>query len=111
MRVFEYAGRGLTANARQPNGSMGMMRGFSAVSDPKEDVVPRGGPIVRFSTSTAWETAKVQNPTGAPQATRLERVSSIILRMARSATPMSWWTCGGHVVACTPSRASKSVNC
>eukprot|EP00965_Chrysotila_dentata_P005987 196322-Pleurochrysis_carterae.AAC.1 len=30
--------------------------------------------------------------------------------MALSATPFSWWTCGGQVVACTPSRARRSVN-
>eukprot|EP00965_Chrysotila_dentata_P125185 4138315-Pleurochrysis_carterae.AAC.3 len=29
MRVFEYALRGFTAKARQPNGKMGMMRGFT----------------------------------------------------------------------------------
>eukprot|EP00965_Chrysotila_dentata_P113564 3753150-Pleurochrysis_carterae.AAC.1 len=66
-----------------------MMRGLSPVSDSKEDVEPQGGPVVRFSMSTAWETAKVQNPVGAAQATKLERVSSITLRMARLATPLS----------------------
>eukprot|EP00965_Chrysotila_dentata_P118503 3917773-Pleurochrysis_carterae.AAC.1 len=35
----------------------------------------------------------------------------MMLRIARSATPFSWWTCGGHVAACTPSSASSSVNC
>eukprot|EP00965_Chrysotila_dentata_P237696 6202065-Pleurochrysis_carterae.AAC.1 len=52
----------------------------------------------------------VQKDVGAPLATRLERVGSMMLRIARSATPLSWWTCGGHVVACTPSRASRSAN-
>eukprot|EP00965_Chrysotila_dentata_P150036 4955418-Pleurochrysis_carterae.AAC.1 len=84
MRVFEYASRGFTANARQPNGRIGMMRGFTPV---------------RHSTSTEWATAYVQKEVGAPLATKLERASSMILRIARSATPFSWWTCGGHVVA------------
>eukprot|EP00965_Chrysotila_dentata_P035122 1168891-Pleurochrysis_carterae.AAC.1 len=66
---------------------MGMMRGLSPVSDSKDETELRGGPVVRFSTSTAWETASVQKPVGAPQATKLDRVSSIALRMARSATP------------------------
>eukprot|EP00965_Chrysotila_dentata_P149212 4927943-Pleurochrysis_carterae.AAC.1 len=35
----------------------------------------------------------------------------MMLRIARSATPLSWWTCGGQVVACTPSSESSSVNC
>eukprot|EP00965_Chrysotila_dentata_P015220 503216-Pleurochrysis_carterae.AAC.1 len=33
-----------------------------------------------------------------------------MLRMARSATPFNWWTCGGQAVACTPSLAKSSVN-
>eukprot|EP00965_Chrysotila_dentata_P117152 3871582-Pleurochrysis_carterae.AAC.2 len=33
MRAFEYASRGLTANALHPKGSIGMMRGFTPVSD------------------------------------------------------------------------------
>eukprot|EP00965_Chrysotila_dentata_P033887 1128341-Pleurochrysis_carterae.AAC.1 len=41
----------------------------------------------------------------------LERVRSMMLRIARSATPFNWWTCGGHVVACMPSSARNSVNC
>eukprot|EP00965_Chrysotila_dentata_P172207 5682764-Pleurochrysis_carterae.AAC.1 len=35
----------------------------------------------------------------------------MMLRIARSATPLSWWTCGGQVVACTPSSETSSVNC
>eukprot|EP00965_Chrysotila_dentata_P048490 1608629-Pleurochrysis_carterae.AAC.1 len=31
-------------------------------------------------------------------------------RMARSATPLSWWTCGGQVELCTPRSARNSVN-
>eukprot|EP00965_Chrysotila_dentata_P055480 1840636-Pleurochrysis_carterae.AAC.1 len=34
-----------------------------------------------------------------------------MLRIARSATPFSWWTCGGHVAAWMPSSARNSVNC
>eukprot|EP00965_Chrysotila_dentata_P228951 6196895-Pleurochrysis_carterae.AAC.1 len=34
-----------------------------------------------------------------------------MLRIARSATPLSCWTCGGQVVACMPSSARNSVNC
>eukprot|EP00965_Chrysotila_dentata_P066449 2199909-Pleurochrysis_carterae.AAC.2 len=41
MRVFEYAWRGLTANARQPKGSIGMIRGLSPVSDSKDKTEPR----------------------------------------------------------------------
>eukprot|EP00965_Chrysotila_dentata_P075432 2491375-Pleurochrysis_carterae.AAC.1 len=63
-----------------------MILGLSPVSDSKDDIAQRGGPVVRFNTSTAWETAYVQNPVGAPHDTKLDRVSSITLRMARSAT-------------------------
>eukprot|EP00965_Chrysotila_dentata_P097268 3215023-Pleurochrysis_carterae.AAC.4 len=31
-------------------------------------------------------------------------------RVARSATPLSWCTCGGQVVLCTPNSARNSVN-
>eukprot|EP00965_Chrysotila_dentata_P170547 5630192-Pleurochrysis_carterae.AAC.1 len=31
-------------------------------------------------------------------------------RIARSATPLSSWTCGGQVEECTPESARKSVN-
>eukprot|EP00965_Chrysotila_dentata_P076625 2529734-Pleurochrysis_carterae.AAC.4 len=30
--------------------------------------------------------------------------------MARSATPLSWWTCGGQVVLWTPAGARNSVD-
>eukprot|EP00965_Chrysotila_dentata_P015535 513930-Pleurochrysis_carterae.AAC.1 len=43
-------------------------------------------------------------------ATNAERVNSMMERMARSATPLSWWTCGGQVVLCTPASARNSVN-
>eukprot|EP00965_Chrysotila_dentata_P064584 2141436-Pleurochrysis_carterae.AAC.1 len=66
-------------------------------SRTEEDIGLRGGPVVRFSTSTEWATAYVQKEVGAPLATKLERASSMMLRIARSATPFSWWTCGGHV--------------
>eukprot|EP00965_Chrysotila_dentata_P031546 1051795-Pleurochrysis_carterae.AAC.3 len=42
--------------------------------------------------STEWATANVQKDVGAPLATKLERVSSMMLRIARSATPFSCWT-------------------
>eukprot|EP00965_Chrysotila_dentata_P139414 4610015-Pleurochrysis_carterae.AAC.4 len=57
MRVFEYDSRGFTANARQPKGKMGMIRGFTLVKHSYEDIALRGGPVVRFSTSTEWATA------------------------------------------------------
>eukprot|EP00965_Chrysotila_dentata_P070008 2312332-Pleurochrysis_carterae.AAC.2 len=69
-----------------------------------------GGPVVRFKMSTEWATAYVQKAVGAPLATKLDRASSMTLLMARSATPFSWWTCGGQVVVCTPSSARSSVN-
>eukprot|EP00965_Chrysotila_dentata_P144369 4769176-Pleurochrysis_carterae.AAC.1 len=40
----------------------------------------------------------------------LERTSSMVVRMARSATPLSACTCGGEVVAWTKPLASSSVN-
>eukprot|EP00965_Chrysotila_dentata_P093173 3077408-Pleurochrysis_carterae.AAC.1 len=43
-------------------------------------------------------------------ATSAKRVSPLMERMARSATPLSWWVCDGHVVLCTPASARKSVN-
>eukprot|EP00965_Chrysotila_dentata_P115115 3805936-Pleurochrysis_carterae.AAC.2 len=33
-----------------------------------------------------------------------------MLRIARSATPFSWCTCGGHVVAFTPLALRKAAN-
>ena len=36
-------------------------------------------------------------------AARFTRTCSITERMARSATPFSWWTCWGHVVLWMPS--------
>eukprot|EP00965_Chrysotila_dentata_P230126 6197588-Pleurochrysis_carterae.AAC.4 len=101
MRVLLYATRGLTANAPHPNGSVGIMH----------EIPPRGGPVVRLRTSTKCATAKVQKEVGVPLATRLARVSSITLRIARSATPFNWCTCGGQVVEWTPLRANSSVKC
>eukprot|EP00965_Chrysotila_dentata_P189419 6173309-Pleurochrysis_carterae.AAC.1 len=89
MRDFEYDGRGLTANARQPNGRILMIRGFSPASISYEEAFVLGGPVVRFSMSTAWSAAWSQNPMGLPPATSDARVSSITDRMARSATPFS----------------------
>eukprot|EP00965_Chrysotila_dentata_P218193 6190450-Pleurochrysis_carterae.AAC.3 len=58
MRVFEYASRGFTAKARQPEGRMGMIRGFNTpVKHSQEDIGLCGGPVVRFSTSTECATA------------------------------------------------------
>eukprot|EP00965_Chrysotila_dentata_P004759 155401-Pleurochrysis_carterae.AAC.2 len=89
MRDFEYDGRGLTANARQPNGRMLMMRGFSPTSISYDEALVLGGPVVRFSISTAWSAAWSQKPMGLPPATSDARVSSITERMARSATLFS----------------------
>eukprot|EP00965_Chrysotila_dentata_P240579 6203792-Pleurochrysis_carterae.AAC.1 len=47
---------------------------------------------------------------GAPLEVSDARVSFIIERMARSATPLSWCMCGGQVVLCTPRDARKSPN-
>eukprot|EP00965_Chrysotila_dentata_P226362 6195363-Pleurochrysis_carterae.AAC.5 len=59
--------------------------------------------------STACVAAKSQNAMGDPLATKVERVSSMIERIARSATPLSWCTCGGQVEVCTWLVARKSV--
>eukprot|EP00965_Chrysotila_dentata_P154716 5112065-Pleurochrysis_carterae.AAC.1 len=64
-----------------------MMRGLVPVRASYEETSLRGGPVVRLSTSIECATAYVQKAAGAPFATRLERVSSIMLCMARSATP------------------------
>eukprot|EP00965_Chrysotila_dentata_P035013 1165090-Pleurochrysis_carterae.AAC.1 len=54
---LEYATRCLTAYARQPNGSMLMMRGLVPVSSSYEEASVLGGPLVRFRISSAWVTA------------------------------------------------------
>eukprot|EP00965_Chrysotila_dentata_P118217 3907307-Pleurochrysis_carterae.AAC.1 len=71
--VLEYAMRGLTASALQPKGKMGMTLGFCPVRDSKDERWQRGGPVVRFSMSTAWEAAWVQKDVSAPAAVRLAR--------------------------------------
>eukprot|EP00965_Chrysotila_dentata_P012802 423032-Pleurochrysis_carterae.AAC.1 len=48
---------------------------------------------------------------GADAETRADRARSMMERIARSATPFSAWTCGGHVEAWTLDLARKSVNC
>eukprot|EP00965_Chrysotila_dentata_P147787 4877850-Pleurochrysis_carterae.AAC.1 len=75
---------------------MGMMRGLVPVSASYDERMPRGGPVLRLSTSTECATAYVQKVADAPLATRLERVSSMMLRMARSTTPFIWCTGGGQ---------------
>eukprot|EP00965_Chrysotila_dentata_P156588 5174237-Pleurochrysis_carterae.AAC.6 len=110
MRVLEYAGRGLTANARQPKGIMLMTRGFSPQRSSYDEALVPGGPEVRLRMSTAWAMAYSQKVAGAPAATMLARVSSMTLRMARSATPFSWCTWGGHVVECIPRVCGKAAN-
>eukprot|EP00965_Chrysotila_dentata_P008950 291118-Pleurochrysis_carterae.AAC.1 len=90
MRVLEYAERGFTASARQPKGRMLMTRGFSPVRSLNDEALVLGGPLVRLSMSTACVTAKSQNAMGELLATSAERVSSMMERMARSATPLSW---------------------
>eukprot|EP00965_Chrysotila_dentata_P002248 73669-Pleurochrysis_carterae.AAC.1 len=54
--------------------------------------------------------AKSQKAIGDPLATKADRVNSIIERMASSATPFSWCTCGGQVELWTWFDARKSVN-
>eukprot|EP00965_Chrysotila_dentata_P117982 3900225-Pleurochrysis_carterae.AAC.2 len=87
--VLEYATRGLSAYARQPNGSMLMLvRGLIPVSSSYDDASVLGGPQVRFRMSTAWVTA--ESADGRSTGGRRDaRVSSIIEQMARSATPLS----------------------
>eukprot|EP00965_Chrysotila_dentata_P065690 2176802-Pleurochrysis_carterae.AAC.1 len=62
MRALEKAGRGLTAKARQPNGSMLMLRGFSPTSNSYDDAFVLGGPVVQFKMSTACSAAWSQKP-------------------------------------------------
>eukprot|EP00965_Chrysotila_dentata_P193563 6175844-Pleurochrysis_carterae.AAC.1 len=50
-----------------------MMRGLRPVSTSKEDRALRGGPVVRFITSTACEAANVQKDVGAEAAVRFLR--------------------------------------
>ena len=69
MSVLEYCPRGLTANARQPNGMMFMTRGLLPVSI-SYDVIFSSGPLVRLSTSTAMSKAIGQNLVGTLPATR-----------------------------------------
>eukprot|EP00965_Chrysotila_dentata_P216654 6189503-Pleurochrysis_carterae.AAC.2 len=87
--VLEYATRGFTAYARQPKGSMLMMRGLIPVSSSYDDASVLGGPLVRLRMSTALVTAKYQKPMGTPLDVRDARVSSMLERIARSATPLS----------------------
>ena len=88
MSVFEYCSRGLTANARHPNGMMFMIRGLLPVSI-SYDVIFSSGPLVRLRTSTAMSKANGQNLTGTLPATKYERASSATDRMDRSATPFN----------------------
>eukprot|EP00965_Chrysotila_dentata_P210276 6185803-Pleurochrysis_carterae.AAC.1 len=60
--------------------------GISAASD---DALVLGGPLVRLRMSAACVTASSKKAMGKPLAARDERVSSIMERMARSATPFS----------------------
>eukprot|EP00965_Chrysotila_dentata_P008529 277566-Pleurochrysis_carterae.AAC.1 len=63
MRALEKAGRGLTAKARQSNGRMLMILGFSPTSNSYDDAFVLGGPVVRFKMSTAcnaaWSSAMI----------------------------------------------------
>eukprot|EP00965_Chrysotila_dentata_P207070 6183909-Pleurochrysis_carterae.AAC.2 len=100
-RVFEKATRGLTEYARQPNGMIGMMRGFRPVRTSYKVITRRGGgPAVLLNRSTSCRTASVQKEgPGARLATNLECASSMIDLIACSVTPFSWWMCGGDVAA------------
>ena len=51
-----------------------------------------------------------QKPTGQLLASRVARATSMIERIARSATPLSECTCGGHVVRSMVSLSRYSVN-
>eukprot|EP00965_Chrysotila_dentata_P109021 3601522-Pleurochrysis_carterae.AAC.1 len=73
MRVFEYAGRGLTANALHPKGIILMIRGFSPQRSSYDEALESGGPEVRLSMSTAWTMAYSQKVAGALAATMLAR--------------------------------------
>eukprot|EP00965_Chrysotila_dentata_P226697 6195576-Pleurochrysis_carterae.AAC.2 len=70
---------------------MGITRGLVPVSASYDETEPRGGPVDQ------------QKEVGAPLATRLERVSSMMLRIAlRDAIELVdvWWACGGvHTVS------------
>eukprot|EP00965_Chrysotila_dentata_P043042 1428966-Pleurochrysis_carterae.AAC.1 len=90
-RVFERASRGFPAYARQPKGKIGIILGLLPVNASYEDIKNLcGGPVVRLSTSTAYRTVYVQNEDGARLASKLDRASSMMERIAISATPFNW---------------------
>ena len=69
-----------------------------------------GGPVVRLSTSTECSTRWGQKLMGQALASRVARTISMMDRMARSATPLSWCTCGGQVVRVIDSLSRYSEN-
>ena len=89
---------------------MDITLGCTPVSNSNEVLSWPGAPVVRLSTSTACSAAKFQNEMGALLATKFERTCSMMLRIVRSATPLSEWTCGGHVVCSMVSASRNSWN-
>eukprot|EP00965_Chrysotila_dentata_P177332 5856844-Pleurochrysis_carterae.AAC.1 len=64
-------------------------RGLSPVRSSYDDTAVLGGPDVRLRMSVAWMMACSQKVVGAPAAVMVARVKSMMLRIARSATPFS----------------------
>ena len=87
-----------------------MTLGALPVNISYDDLSECGGPVVRLRTSRAWSTRYGQKETGHLLATRLDLTTSMMLRMARSATPLSECTCGGQVVCVMPAESKNSVN-
>ena len=75
-----------------------MTVGFLLCRISNEEILLPGGQRTRLRTSTACNAAYGQNPNGAPLATKLDLTTCMMLRMARSAVPLSWCTWGGHRV-------------
>ena len=71
------------------------MRGRSPESISYDETSESGGHVVRLRMSTAWATAKFQKPLGALLATMRDLVCSMIVRTARSATPLRGLTSAG----------------
>eukprot|EP00965_Chrysotila_dentata_P146678 4843924-Pleurochrysis_carterae.AAC.4 len=67
-----------------------MIRGRLPTSILYDDECALGGSVVRLRISTACSAAWSQKATGAPLATSEARVSSVIVRIARSATPQEF---------------------
>ena len=88
--------------------TLGLLPVSSSNDDASES--PSGGPVVLFSMLTACCSAYGQKLVGELLATRSARNTSMMERMARSATPFSWCTCGGQVVWWMSSSSMSSEN-